>query len=488
MKTMQLGLKLSHKVLLLVVLPLVFELGLLAVLAVLLSKSEAETFREHHARAVIAESNALLKNFMDAGILFHLYKTTKNESFLQRQLELLDEIPKEFRSLKVMVADSPQQAKMLENFDKVCRKGLLLLSDARRVGGDDSSAFRWQGANTELAEITDELVNGLRKFVKEMELGSQIGTEREAALRKSVTLCLYFGAALNIIIAVALAVYFNRGTSSRLLVLVDNTKRLAQGLPLTAAAPGQDEIAHLDKVFHDMADALADAAKRKAELVSMVTHDLRTPLTSIQSTLTLLSEGVLGEIPPKAAKKVNIASDSTRRLIGLINDLLDIEKLEAGKMQIVIKDCSASPIVDASVNAVAAFADEAGVGIEKDPAEYMVQADADRVVQVIINLLSNAVKFSPRDSLVKLELEKIGDWLEFRVVDQGRGIPEEHLSKVFERFSQVDPNNPTERKGTGLGLPICKAIIEGHGGSIGVKSKPGEGSNFWFRLKSSERG
>lgn len=488
MKTRRVELKLAHKALILVAVPLVFELAFCAVLSYLLRQAEAETFRERHARAIVAESNSLLKNFMDAGIMLHLYRSLKSESFLKRQIEISEEIPRQFRSLKIMVADSPREKEMLERFEKSCRKGLQLLADARRLGGSEGEAFHWSGANTELAEVTEELVSGLRSFVKDQEKAEQIDSNAEGRTRILIRNMLMLGVLLNIGIAVALALYFNKGTTNRLLVLVNNTRNLAQGKELAAPVSGSDEIAFLDMVFHDMANALKEAAQRKQELVSMVTHDLRTPLTAIQSTLTLLGDGVLGQLPERATKKVHAAENSASRLIALINDLLDIEKLEAGKMPIYLKDVPLANILDSSINAVQAFADAASVKLECSGTDLYVQADSDRVVQVIINLLSNAVKFSPKDSVVRLEAEPALDFVELRVVDKGRGIPEEHLHKVFERFSQVDPNNPAERKGTGLGLPICKAIIDGHGGEIGVRSKLGEGSTFWFRLKLASAG
>ncbi|MBX9687418.1 MAG: HAMP domain-containing histidine kinase [Candidatus Obscuribacterales bacterium] len=476
-------LKLSHKALILVAVPLFFELAFVGTLSYLLGEAEAEAFRERHARAISAESSSLLKNFMDAGILLHLYKTTRSEAFLRRLQELRAQIPRQFRSLQIMVADSPREKIMVEKFAVSCRKAVRLLTDAERLIGDGSEAFHWAGSSTELAEVTEELVSGLRSFVKEQESNELLDTNAEGKTRLLIRNLLAAGVLLNIAIALALAFYFNRGTTSRLLVLVDNTKRLARGNELAPKLSGADEIALLDNVFHDMAEALDDAARRKQELVSMVTHDLRTPLTSIQSTLTLLDGGVLGDLPERASRKVAMALDSTARLISLINDLLDIEKLEAGLMKIDEKEQDLNPIVENSLNSVQAFADAASVKLDYQPGNFRVKADSDRLVQVLVNLLSNAVKFSDAASTVKIEAEAIENMLELRVIDQGRGIPEEHLSQVFERFAQVDPNNPVEKKGTGLGLPICKKIVEAHGGTIGVRSKPGQGSCFWFRVK-----
>ncbi len=480
----RLSLKLSHKALILVAVPLFFELAFCGILAFLLAQSEAETFRERHARAIVAESNSLLKNFMDAGIFIYLYKTMKQD-YMKRQIEICDEIPRQFHSLKIMVADSPRQKEMIERLEAESRRALQLMTETRRVSGQDSEVYHWTGSNTELAEITQQVVEGLRSFVNEQELIEETDTNAEGRTRVLIRSLLAFGVVANIAIAVGLALYFNKGTTNRLLVLVDNTQRLQKGEVLAEPVKGSDEIAFLDSVFHKMADALKEAASRKQELVNMVTHDLRTPLHAIQTTLTLLGDGVLGELPEKANKKIGMAQKSSARLIGLINDLLDIEKLEAGHMKLDLKNTPVQAIFDASLSSVYDFAEKQGVKIECPESDLVVCVDADRMVQVIVNLLSNAVKFSPTNSVVTLLALPYENMVELRVIDQGRGIPESHREKIFDRFSQVDPDNPAEKKGTGLGLPICKLIVEGHGGKIGVESVVGEGSTFWCRLPGS---
>lgn len=488
MKSFPLELKLGQKAVILVALPLIFELIFVGILVGLLRQSEAETFKERHARAMVAESNSLLKNFMDGGILIHLYVSTKKDSFLQRQQEICEEIPKQFRSLKIMAADSPRTKESVERLENACRKGLELMTAARLLKGEDAAAMNWVGSNDELATTTEQLISGLRGFVKEQEQAEQVDSNAEAGARFAVMQWLLFGVITNCVLVVLIAIYFHKDIMSRLVILVENTRRLGQGKPLQGLVSGKDEIALLDSVFHDVVDALEAASKRKQELVSMVTHDLRTPLTSIRSTLTLLSEGALGELPPKAVKKIGAAESSADRLISLINDLLDIEKLEAGKMQIDLSDAVLEEIFDSSLNSVAAFAEEAGVIIECEESDFIVRADPDRIVQVLVNLLSNAVKFSPKGAVVKLCAIKANEaWVEVQVSDRGRGIADEYQSRVFERFQQVSPGDATEKKGTGLGLPICKAIVEAHGGEIGVQSKAGEGSTFFFRLLSSQQ-
>ncbi|MBX9689646.1 MAG: HAMP domain-containing histidine kinase, partial [Candidatus Obscuribacterales bacterium] len=219
------------------------------------------------------------------------------------------------------------------------------------------------------------------------------------------------------------------------------------------------------------------------ELVSMVSHDLRTPLTSVQASLTLLSEGVMGALPARAQKELANAESNTSRLINLINDLLDIEKMEAGQLHIECRRTEVYPLFEAACEAVKAFADKQKVNIKLIDNDFDIYADGDRIIQVLINLLSNAIKFSPEQSTVTMEALCLESVVELRVIDQGRGIPETFMKNMFQRFQQVDQiDDAKKKKGTGLGLAICKSLVELHSGEIGVLSVEGQGSTFWFRI------
>lgn len=225
-----------------------------------------------------------------------------------------------------------------------------------------------------------------------------------------------------------------------------------------------------------------EVERLKKEFVSTVSHELRTPLTSIRGSLTLLSVGAMGKLPEQAQKVVGIAERNTIRLIGLINDILDIEKLEAGKLDMVFDNTPMNDIMERSEQSVSAFAANNGVKLEFMPSDAIVYADGDRIVQVVVNLLSNAIKFSPRDATVTVVTENAAGFVQIRVIDRGRGIPEKFKKLLFQRFQQVEASDAKKKGGTGLGLAICKGIIEQHGGQIGVESEEGKGSTFWFRI------
>ncbi len=225
--------------------------------------------------------------------------------------------------------------------------------------------------------------------------------------------------------------------------------------------------------------------RMKSEFVSTVSHELRTPLTSIRGSMSLLAAGVLGELPPDASDVVNVAARNTERLVTLINDILDLDRLAQGKMELHVGPVAVSTIFRRSIDAVRAFAEQTGVSIQHDETVLRVSGDGDRLVQVVVNLLSNAVKFSPADSPVRLSATDQGGMVEIQVTDRGRGIPAAYRETIFEPFHQVEGTDAREKGGTGLGLAICRAIVEQHRGTLGVTSEEGVGSTFWFRVPSA---
>jgi signal transduction histidine kinase len=324
-----------------------------------------------------------------------------------------------------------------------------------------------------------------------VEAEERIESQRSREMQESssrISQWLLGGVALNVVLGIALANYFSIGTIRRLHTLMDNTFRMSARKQLNPPVGGGDEIAHLDTVFHQMARDLDDAAKRKQEMVAMVTHDLRTPLMSMQTVLELLSEGVMGELPQKARHEISVAQFSTERLIQLINDLLDIDKLEAGKFELSKREADAGWLFERCIHSVKAFADrnQVSISVPDEDDDVVVYADPDRLAQVITNLLSNAIKFSPPGSEVQLICRDLPEATLFQIIDQGRGIPAGYEHRIFERFQQVDASDPREKKGSGLGLAICKALIDAHNGTIGVESKPGRGSNFWFKIPKQQ--
>ncbi len=235
-------------------------------------------------------------------------------------------------------------------------------------------------------------------------------------------------------------------------------------------------------VAHDISERRA-AERMKQRFISIASHDLRTPLSSISAIFAILNSGGKGELPEKAAQVLAKADASLERLMDLIRDLLDLEKLEAGKVVMTMAVVSAMDVCSASCDSLEFLAKSLDVKIVRPFNDAALYADERSLIRVLINLLSNAIKFSPRGSTVTLALKNVGDMTEFSVIDQGSGIAPEDQDLIFEKFSQTKSSETsTTVKGTGLGLAISKLIAEAHGGSIGVESELGKGSRFFVRI------
>lgn len=234
-------------------------------------------------------------------------------------------------------------------------------------------------------------------------------------------------------------------------------------------------------VAHDINER-REIERMKQEFVAMITHDLRTPLSSIQATLGLLDQGLYGDLTENGRKRVSGAEKSCDNLISLITDLLDIEKMQSGRFELIYGKTDVSELINKAVDSVAGFAGRSGIELKAAVSDCAINVDERRIVQVVVNLLSNAIKFSEPGGIVEVSAERLDDALRIAVRDKGRGIPAAHLDSIFERFSQVKASDATEKRGTGLGLAISKSIVEAHGGAIGAISEEGKGSEFWLTV------
>nr|WP_232298790.1 response regulator [Granulicella tundricola] len=233
----------------------------------------------------------------------------------------------------------------------------------------------------------------------------------------------------------------------------------------------------------------------KDEFISTVSHELRTPLTSIRGALGLLSAGMMGEVDAKAQNLLRIAVTNTDRLIRLINDILDLERMESGRAPLHVRRCSLRDLVQQSVETMTPMAQTAQVELTlallSPPEGMYFDGDPDRILQILTNLLSNAIKFSPAQSIVTIQVEADLDSVLVRVADQGRGIPLEKLDTIFDRFQQVEASDARQKGGTGLGLAICRTIVLQHNGSIWAESNEshqrGPGATLLVSLPRTSR-
>ncbi|MBX9720256.1 MAG: PAS domain-containing sensor histidine kinase, partial [Candidatus Obscuribacterales bacterium] len=504
--------------------------------------------------------------------------------------------------IATLVAENPNPGKSLNSLKVTSNRVLHLMEstisqfdnhDLAHADLNKLSAF-----SAAKAAMVD-LLAAARSLVDDQDLSEPVDPKAQEAARNLVRMSILFGVILNIAIAFWLAVFFGKEIATRLKVILDNTKLVAEGKQLNPRLSGSDEIALLDQAFHDMTEKVTEANRKeraavenaldvicsinsngeinkinpastkqwgyaaeqligkelntfiseedqeitrkffkaviddnssapcenrlrrsdgsyidlrwtahwseqekmlfciahditaskeaerfKQQLLQIVSHDLRTPLASMQHVTDMLLMGVYGELPEAAVESLRISDNSTARLMRLVNDFLDFEKMEAGQLRFKFSKVDVFDILEQSVSAVRAFAEESEIEIDSPNIKMSIEADSDRLVQVLVNLLSNSIKFSPSHSTVTISVNTYDNLVEFRIKDEGPGIPEELRASIFGRFKQIDSGskNNSKIKGTGLGLSICKGFVEGHNGSIGVESKEGQGSTFWFKV------
>jgi signal transduction histidine kinase len=251
---------------------------------------------------------------------------------------------------------------------------------------------------------------------------------------------------------------------------------------------GNDELSELDKAFAEVAAERLKLEEIRKSMTAIVSHDLRSPLTAMTLTLELMVEMDGDNLPPRIVTKLKQLMSDSNRLCRLSNTLLDIEKIESGKVDVELRPISVRTVADSAISAISSLANIAEVRITPEiQPETMMLCDEDRTVQVLVNLLSNAIKFAPKQSSIEVRATQIGpDHVRVEVCDHGPGIRIEQQARLFSKFSQLDQPEEIKKMGSGLGLYICKTFITAQNGSVGVDSVPGEGTTFWFELPSPQ--
>jgi len=250
-----------------------------------------------------------------------------------------------------------------------------------------------------------------------------------------------------------------------------------QGTIVSIIAQGQDVTQQLE------------AERMKKEFTSTLSHELRTPLTSIIGSLQLINSGVMGDVDKDVAELTVVAERNGQRLLDLINDILDIEKVESGKLSMSPEVFELGDLVREAMLLNKAFGERFKVRFEArgDLAGGRVFADRKRLLQIMTNLLSNAAKFSPEGAAVDIDMQANGAMIRVAVQDCGPGIPEAFRSRIFGRFAQADSTASRVKGGTGLGLAICKRLVELMQGHIGFDDRDGGGTSFWFELPRHDK-
>ncbi|MCC6980735.1 MAG: HAMP domain-containing histidine kinase [Candidatus Melainabacteria bacterium] len=478
---------LTGKILILICLPVLFELGFVGVLVHLQSEAERDAQESLKARELSNSLNKLTASIVDVWqAVSNNRRRWLNQGFLdQRYKQLFPKLRAEYAALDLKIADRPDLRPMVQ-------KSLSNLNEAEVILDEAVNDLK-NGRTDKILHDYDKKTEYLRGLYKgliteefrmaalhEKELADTSGA-RQVAYRQRILKLSLVVMGLNVLASFFLAFYLFREIASRLSVISSNAKRFASGKELQPPLTGEDEIAELDKAFRRMAKDVENTANQRQELVNMLTHDLRSPLTTIQGCFDLLSTGSFGALNADGEKFVKLAERNSSVMMLLINDLLDIEKIKSGLMSLNTEDVAVNDLLAEVKESTATWISQHGMELSVEESDYVVHADAEKINRVLYNLVSNAVRYSRAGDKITISAQRHSNDVEIRVADQGSGIPQDKLETIFDRFQQIK-GDEKGGSGSGLGLSICRSIVQLHNGKIWVTSEVDKGSTFHFTL------
>jgi len=502
MEEVKLRFGLFQRALLLVALPVIFQIGFLLAETMMLQQAEREVKRETCARSLLAHVRVLTKAVTSSAAIG--YATISGRVFLERYQKAISEVSGEVQQLEALGGLDAEQVQKLRRFGKSIEELKRGSDEGRRLldaGKTKQGAALLDSLSGKLASVwasSEDVLDLLRKIEGE-------NPAIQTRTRQDLQTWLWVGVLFNISLAIVLAVIFHRGTMKRLSNVMQNAVRLSEGAPLSPPVAGSDEVAHLDKKFHEMAtkeqalvrslaiarDQALEASRFKTEFLANMSHELRTPMSAvIGMTDVLLDTPVSGE----QCEMITGIRKAGEVQLSVISDILDLSKIEAGKLKFETSDFE---LIDCLEDVTLLLADNArqkGVTLTRHVDEAVprtVTTDQSRLRQVLLNLTANAVKFTSRGSVsISVTVDEVNNErtiLRFAVKDTGVGLSAAAISRMFKPYSQADNTISGRYGGTGLGLCISKNLVELMGGHVGVESTEGKGSTFWFTLPQDTR-
>jgi signal transduction histidine kinase len=478
-------LSISRKGLLLVSVPLLFELVFVASLLLMLQESDRRVVAQMQSKDMVATASDLNNKMLTASYMLFLWKISQSDDCLKRYQLCTEESQKLCSRLSSISHGNERREKDAKRIVQMSEDVISL--STRSLRSDETASFSLKGMDSysiQCKRSFQALFDQVQLVIQE-EQQIQVGGSESEQQAKSMAYTLIFCAiGVNVLLTILLAIYFSKSITRRLSTVMDNTELLAEHRPLNTLVDGHDEIARLDRVFHRMAEALEHSEKMKSEYVAMITHDLKAPLTSMHTAVSLLSSSVKHIDDEKQKRRFGVLERNVSGMIKLVTDLLDMDKIEGGALRLELESKAIAIIIIEAVESMRFFAEQYKVELQiaapNNNAE--VECDPHRIEQVLANLITNSVKFSQPGGKVQISYKQKRDFVEISVEDHGRGIPQEDIHRIFDRFKQVEQEDSSIKGGSGLGLAICKALVELHHGTISVTSELGRGSIFVFRL------
>jgi signal transduction histidine kinase len=473
---------LSHKILLLLGLPFAFQLIFFWITFNAMDRADMELAQTEYAKQVTSRISELghgLVSLMSSGYDLTAHKDSNSSKLYKANKQ---QIQNQLSDLRTLLANRKSDLAILDRMQNIYDRAFMLLDETIRSAswGDKTAALdtlqSMKSLRREFGLQTDNLSEVYNRIQQE-------GPRHETLHRAEIKKYLWWSLLGNWILIAAIGLVIRKNVLNPIKVLMTNIDRLARGQQLAPRVGGRDEVGRLDSTFHDMSHSLKLLEEKKQQFVAMLTHDLRSPLSSVRLVIQLLGRGVYGDnLSDRGKGALDKAEHSIYSMLSIINNLLDAEKAAAGKLDLELSEVPLAHIFEKSLDTLRPQAEFKSVTLMADETDIELTIDEEKITRVLVNLVGNALKFTPENSTVCIVVTDHGDDVEIGVKDQGPGIPDEFKNKLFDRFQQVDLPSHKIGAGTGLGLVICKDIVTLHGGIIGVTSAGGHGTTFWFRL------
>ena len=350
--------------------------------------------------------------------------------------------------------------------------------------------LRFQSKPGLFVSLNADMISAVHALVERHKLVASELSPKADAERRSFKAVMIYGVIANVVAALVFSFSFAGRTIKRLQHLMFNVEHFGVGNENLTAVGGTDEIGLLDQRFREIAGRKLRAERLRKEMMSMVSHDLRSPLTSVRAYLHMMDQNLIGDLTREKVQLVFANVDSElSRLLRLANSLLDVERVEAGALNLNLETHDAANLLEDAFSSMTGSALSKNIALKANilAENPSIFCDGERTVQVLVNLLSNALKYAPNNSEINVTVLDADDGrnLRVQVEDQGPGIAPQDLKVLFERFSQLDQPGDLKKLGAGLGLSLCKTLIERQGGAIGVQPGSIQGTVFWFFLPRS---
>ncbi len=471
------GMRLSTRIMMLVVLPLSFELILLAGIGLMQFQTEMFAKRVEKARFIANEYNSLMLNLYRAASAGLEADIGSTFNFFANVARLNEETNERLAKLEKMLDPNSADFEGLKRIKKLQKVGVDSLLEYEKSGSFESRVRR-QRPLVLITFVLSEFDLLSKNAARQVEEEQQ----RWEKWRDFEVKALVVGIVASIVASLGLAHFVHKTVTSRLNVVMKNIDHLSEHEALEAPLEGADEIQKLDEMIRLTSLKQEEAARMKRNLINTVTHDLRAPLTSQTLFLDLLSDGHFDDAPDVLKDQARLLAMDIKRLVGLVNNLLDAEKIESNKLEVHCKPISIKSAVDSAVVSMQGLLLSGKMSVKVEMEDAEVFADKLRTSQILVNLISNAINYAPAGSTVEIRGEKKASLYLVQVIDGGAGVPEDKVPLLFQEFTQVSEESARVSGTSGLGLSICKHLVEAQKGEIGYERSLSGGACFWFSV------